>query len=223
MYCVYKITREDGLIYIGKTKLNRLKYRIKDHIKTNKFINYNIEYDVLFYHEDHSLIEDAETFYISIFNSHFKGLNKTKDGKAKNNNSYKFSTYGIKMSNETKNKIRQKSKLNKNNLYALEWRKNLSLEDKKKFSEKLSKIRKGRIFFKKYNEEQIINFLKLYKQKPYIDYNIKSKNGKPMNYERIFCKTYSENFGIKWPQAYKILLGKTLWNPLLEKILDIKF
>lgn len=231
-FCVYLIERNDGLLYIGKTNYKKLKYRIAAHLKgrrnDTRFAIGIKKYEVLYISEDHSLIEDAETFYIKYINTFEKGLNRTKDGKAFNNNSYRFTTYGMSMKEDTKAKIGQKSSARNAALVLQEWRRNLNEEEKLKFFLKMSSIRKGRVPKNaiKYKEKDVIEFYKLFLRRPFIDnVDTKALNGRILTYERLFAKLYSKQFNMSEAQAYNILKNRVeRWKqPILNLIQNMKY
>lgn len=218
MYCVYCITREDGLKYIGKAK--NIKNRISNHKKSKRFYGYKIEYEILFISENHELICDAEEFYINFFDTYNKGLNLTPDGSG-NNYTENFTTFGLKFSNETKNKIKLNHYSKKNNYIPPMLGKTHNNETRKKFSEN----RKGKVSSKKFNEFEIEEILTIYKNKPYIDIaNKKRKNGKYIDYDSAFCITYSKKYNMSIPNMKKIIKGKNLvWKNIFEKIINLKY
>ena len=111
MYCVYVIERDDGLKYVGKTYLEKLKTRMYYHKKSKRFKDHEITCTVLFSSDSHEEVLEKETYYVESLDTFHHGLNKTKDGKAMNTNSYRFTTLGFHMAEETKELIKQKSNL----------------------------------------------------------------------------------------------------------------
>lgn len=218
MYCVYCITRDDGQKYIGKAK--NIKNRILAHKKSKRFFDYNIEYEILFFSEDHDLICDAEEFYINYFDSFHNGLNLTKDGSG-NNYTNKFTTKGFKFSQKSKNKMKLNHYSKKENYKPSMLGRKHSEETKRKFS----KSRKGKVSSKKFDEKTIEEILNLYKSKPFIEIaNKKRKNGKYINYDSAFCIIYAEKYNMSIPNMKKIIKGENIvWKNLYEKILDLKY
>lgn len=216
MYCVYCITRDDGKKYIGKAK--NIKGRISIHKKTKRFKRSDIFYEILFISEDHSLVCDAEEFFVKYFYTFENGLNLTKDGSG-NNYTEKFTTFGLKWSDETKRKIKfnhaDLSK-NKNGM----WGKKHSNDTLIKWS----KLRKNKVWSKKFTEKNIEEILNIFKTTP----NLKSvgtiqKNGKILTYNRAFCKEYCNDYNMSAANMKKIIEGKTLaWKQLFEKIMHSK-
>jgi len=217
LYSVYCITRNDGLRYIGKAK--NIKTRINSHKKSERFKSHDITYEILFQSENHELIEDAEEFYINWFDTYNNGLNKTKNGTG-NHNSPNFTTYGKKYSEKSKQKIKD-NHWSKKGYKPWNLGKTHSIESK----QKMSNLRKGKFWSKKYNEQDVEQFLLLYKTKPNILIaNTVQQNGRLLPYDRAFAKTYAKQFKLHEAIALKILKRKTLvWKPILEKILDSKF
>ena len=218
MYCIYCITREDNQKYIGKAK--NIKRRMSQHKKTKRFLNKIFIYEVLFYSESHELIVDAEKTYITIFDTYNNGLNLTPDGSG-NNYTNKFTTFGLKWSDETKRKISINHYSKKEGYIPSMLGKTHSEEQKQHWS----KIRKGKVHSTKYNTDDIKKLLLLYKTEPFLENANKiQKNGKMLSYDKAFCNTYAEKFNMCAPNMYKIITGKTIaWNPLYEEILNSKY
>ena len=235
-YCVYLIERDDGLKYIGKTKQKTLKYRITDHKNSDKFKDHEIkQYYVLYETEDHDDVLEKETYYTYFYDTFRHGLNKTPDGKSRLGKSYKFTTFGLHLSEETKNKIRIKSKLNNNISNAHKWHNDPEL--RKKAIETMSMTRKGNCYRPlKFNVEDIEKLLILYKSKPEVQYinkkkhnpidkdgNVISKNGKIITYDKTFCTEYAHLFNMTPEGCGNIISGKIAsWKELYEKIINSK-
>jgi|ERR1700747_731819 len=102
MACVYKITRTDGLEYIGIT-INLYK-RIKQHRKSNRFSMGISDVIVLSDNISYEEAEILEEKYINQFDTYKHGLNVTPNGKGLNEGC-KFNTLGHKFSNKSKLKM----------------------------------------------------------------------------------------------------------------------
>lgn len=103
---VYKITRQDGLVYIGITV--DLKKRIAAHTKSHRFKDIPIEKVEILFEGPYRECEVQEEKFIEYFDSYANGLNLTEDGKAKNPDDIIASnwiTYGDKHSKRTKDKM----------------------------------------------------------------------------------------------------------------------
>lgn len=102
MAVVYKLTREDGLSYIGIAKDFQTRY--KEHVSSRRFSKLKIkDYEILF-EGDWSECDLLEEKYIKDYGTYKHGLNCTPTGKGKNPNC-KFNTYGFVFSEESKQKI----------------------------------------------------------------------------------------------------------------------
>ena len=76
----------------------------------------------------------------------------------------------------------------------------------------MSNSRKGRVFSRKINDDQIIEVRKLYTEKPDLrNVDTIMKNGKRMSYIQAFCKEYAEVYDLT-PQGLKRIILKECWN-----------
>lgn len=99
---VYKITRVDGLEYIGITiDPDR---RFKEHKRSDRFKIGIIETIILEECDNYEMAEERETFFIDYYDSYNKGLNCTPQGKGKNEEC-KFNTLGFSYSEASKLKM----------------------------------------------------------------------------------------------------------------------
>jgi hypothetical protein len=212
MWVVYKIKRSDGLQYIGKTNTNRLKKRMYDHGRSERFKNYAFNYEILFETEDHDLVKLKEKYFIEIYDTYHSGLNRSIDGSG-NHNAPNFTTLGIKFSEETKEKIRKKAIGNQRTKGLRH-----SEETKKRWSE----LRKGKVWSKKIDESIVRDLMVEFKNTPIQETTI-SKNGKPLSHLRNFCNKNAEKYKMSSANIKKILSGKTLvWEQIYKEILDTK-
>jgi predicted GIY-YIG superfamily endonuclease len=210
-FYVYKISRVDGLSYIGIT--NNVDKRFKHHRKSNRFSIGILNEEIITETDDYSEAENLEEFYINLYDTWKNGLNYTKDGKGLNGRC-EFNTVGKTHSEETKNKMRE-NHWSKTGKYSPVGKK-LSEETKNKLTAK--KI--GKVSYTKITKIDVIKLLKLYFSKPEIE-NVGEirKNGKPMTYMRAFSKKYHSDFGMSDVGVYKILNGEIgIWKPLLSEI-----
>ena len=213
--CVYKITRNDDLEYIGIT--TNLNDRIYRHSKSKRFKEGIKTVEVL---EDFSTYQEAELkeeFYIQKYNTYRYGLNITPDGKGKNKDT-KFSTFGMKHSSETKKKIGLRTKNRPNGM--------LGKKHSKSTKESWSKLRKGKVWGPvKFRESKVRDILNLYATSPSISgVGETQKNGKKLPYDSAFAKKYHKEFNCTKAWLTKLLRGKFItWNPLVNKILNTKY
>lgn len=215
---VYKITRIDGLEYIGITL--RLKKRFKDHYNSNRFSIGVNRFSVLKVCDTYEEAEKLEELYIQQFDTYYNGLNETIDGKG-NHLSPKFTTKGMTFSEESRRKMSENHWSKKGYKNGMTGRKHN--ENTKK---EWSKLRKGFFWGKRkisknewmkiysdyinenntFSNEYISNFVKKSDKDKALNGDFRkleeliAPNGKPLNYKTIFSKYYSEKYDIT-PQA----------------------
>lgn len=222
MTVVYKLTRADGLEYIGIAK--NFQSRLWKHKRSKRFsvlpiINHEILKEFVNY-------EDALQFEkesIARYDTYLNGLNKTIDGSG-NHKCPSFTTKGRKFSEETKRKISEAATKNQQQKYAQRWYNNLSEEEKRKKHENHSKKTKGVAKPTKIKKEIIIDLFKEYAKKPILEnVNTIQRNGKILTYDRAFSKKYSKIFGINYRQTYLLITNKVLaWQSLYNEIINTK-
>lgn len=105
---VYKITRTDGLEYIGIT--NKMKTRMYYHKKSARFSKGISNIQILRECTTYQEAELLEESFISLYDTYHNGLNITIDGKGKNGKEVKFNTLGHVYSEESRKKMRESSK-----------------------------------------------------------------------------------------------------------------
>ena len=141
---IYRVTRADGLSYIGNTL--DYKKRMRDHAKTARFANGIASHEILFT-GPYSECERLEEFFIDMYDTWKSGLNVTNDGKGKNPNT-RFNTFGMPCLPETREKI---SSANKGRRSGLPGPKH-SDEQKKKWS----RMRSGRVWGRQVLTESVV-------------------------------------------------------------------
>lgn len=215
MAIVYKITRIDGLEYIGITV--NLKKRLRDHSKSKRFEQGIKEY-VILYEGDYSACESLEEKFIVEYDTYHNGLNVTKSGKGNHNYADKFNTLGLKPTEETKRKISESNKKAKLNKIA--WNKGKtgyhihSIEARASMSQKLKGSKNGRAVL---SEEIVRTIVKEFETRPHLDCaGIVQKNGVEMSYEWAFSKNYSSKYGIV-PATMMRLLRKKIWKHVWQE------
>lgn len=211
-WVVYKISRSDGKIYIGKTSVERYKKRMYDHKRSKRFINYEFKVEILYKTLCHDNVLEKEKQFIESFDSYHNGLNESIDGSG-NHLALNFTTLGVKFSEETKQKISQKAKGNRRALGLVH-----SEETKKIWSEK----RKGKVWSKKFSVTQIRTLMTDFKVFPVSEIST-SKNGRPLSHLRNFCNKNAKKYNMSNKTMENILSGKTIaWEHLYKEILDTK-
>lgn len=110
MYYVYKITRKDGMSYIGITL--HLKKREREHLKTKRFEMGITSMEVLYETDSYEDCGEMEEKMIALHDTHKNGLNITATGKGllKNADGKAYNTLGHKYSDETRKKMSQQRK-----------------------------------------------------------------------------------------------------------------
>lgn len=204
---VYKITRNDGLEYVGIT-VDPNK-RFYNHKRSERFSEGIKGIQILKECDGYDEAQKFEEQFINQFDTYNNGLNKTKSGKGCGHNSPKFTTLGYKFSEGSKRKMSENhwTKLGFEN--GMKGKKH-SEEVKKKWS----KLRKGVVwgpvsfdmrFVEKMREEyenETINFdeefIKQHVKKSHIDLvgklpidKLVMKSGKPLTYKSLFTTHYS--------------------------------
>mgnify|MGYP003588471810 CR=1 FL=1 len=221
---VYKITRSDGLEYIGTT-INPNK-RLREHLKSKRFDSGILKFEIVDQTEDYQTALKLEEDYITEFDTYKNGLNLTPNGgKLKDNG--KFNTKGIKFSDETKDKM----KLN-------HWSKTgtYSQSGRVLSPDSVNKIRSkqlGRCHNpnqRKLTEENVQYILKVYSnnmvqftpeflrkfvtisQKPIVETlqfsELKAQNGKPITLEKLYSEYFAELFNVTSNTIRAVLNGK---------------
>jgi|SRR5208283_3853124 len=216
---VYKLTREDGLEYIGVTI--RLNNRLNAHrkslrFKMKKIANVTIlgEFDS---YEKARLFEEES---IKRFDTFKNGLNVTETGGGYEQKHLNFGTRGYIFSPKSRALMSKRAK-DRNAASSLrEWWANASEERKLLSIEKMSKVRKGRSTKTTISEETIRSLYILYAKRPYIEgVGSKLKNGKILTYESAFSNMYAERFKMTNTHVRNLIKGKLLvWRNLYETI-----
>lgn len=225
---VYKITRKDGLSYIGIT-IDPEK-RFKNHRKSDRFSIGIDKIEILNICDNYEDAEELEEKYISLHDTYENGLNLTETGKG----AYKhesFNTLGFKFSNESKSKMSTSAKKRGSNNTGYKH----SCETKKK----LSGIRKGKNFcprkisvednmkiYESYKNDEIIfknDFIKKFikkNQRENIDNlkfsDLKSPNGKPLEKIVLYSHHYANIHKVSHSTIRKIIKQKGKTSPDYE-------
>lgn len=187
MFYIYCLKDSKGIIkYIGQTK--NPKVRETDH-KRNKPVH---TFEVL---KTTFIAEEARDFEINCiekYNTYKTGWNRSPGGEG-------FDNYDRKGIGGVK----------KNNI---PWNKGIKNCFSEETIKKMKCTRKGRVFSRKINDEQIKEIRNLYQEKPHLqDVGLTMKNGKKMSYIQAFCKKYAKNYNLS-PQAIKKIILKECWK-----------
>lgn len=221
MTYVYKITRIDGLEYIGIT--NRLNARINEHSKSSRFSLGVSKFEVLDECSTYKEAELKEEYYIEKYNTHKHGLNLTSDGKGLNGKC-DFNTLGFKFSSDSRAKMSVSAKAR-----GVPCGRVVSKETR----EKMSKVRKGKSFYLKISFEtkkQIINayvsrdtsFITVELLKSVVSVrniqnvtidnyeNFKFKSGHDITYRSLFVQHWAKQINCSKTMIRNIINGKFL-------------
>lgn len=114
IFVVYKITRDDGQMYIGTTIQDRLKNRMSAHKNSKRFKNRNFKFEILEESNIKKYIDEREVYYINEFDTYENGLNNSVNGKG-NHLSVNFTTLNYKYGTESKTLM---SATRKGNIYS---------------------------------------------------------------------------------------------------------
>lgn len=214
MAVIYKLTREDGLGYIGIT--TNLGKRLSSHRRSKRFSELKIQSTDILFEGTYEECDALEEKYIQEHDTFKNGLNLTNKGKGKNDTD-KFNTYGYKYSEESKKKMSEsaKSRTDRPTGYSH------SDETKKKWSE----LRKGKVWGPtKLDKDQIISDWNDYNpslqdmQELISKTNNKDgksyfKNGREFSYMKgklvLFKRIKSKEYGVT-PEAIKGIINDTI-------------
>lgn len=193
-YIVYKLTRDDGKMYIGTTSRNRLRTRLTCHRKHKRFVGHTFEFEVL----EESDTKDVwlkESHYIAKFDTFHNGLNLTWSGRGQHHASPNFSTHGYVFSEESRRKMSVSAKR-----AIAEGRKRLWNKGVKNCfsSEVVDKIRKGN------RGKRVSRSLSIDQQDEIINrygetvdgVGVVQKNGRRLSYIRAFALKMAPLYGV---------------------------
>ena len=107
MAIVYKLTRSDGLEYIGVTK--NLRKRLNSHKNSKRFSEKTIVQVQVLFDGDYVECEALEEKFIEQYGTYTNGLNLTAKGKGKSE-TCRFNTLGYKFSDESRKRMSESSK-----------------------------------------------------------------------------------------------------------------
>lgn len=218
MYLVYKITRDDGALYIGTTSLSRIKIRMNQHAKHKRFESHNFEYEILFQSTNYDLVQSMEEKFIYEYNTFYDGLNETIDGSG-NHLSNKFTTLGFNYSDESKKKMSENhwSKTGKvpwnkgkRGCFTDETIKQMSLKRKGVRPKGLTKLTETDVLKIKYDYINRVNLGELtqsLRNGKSLSVGDVMANGRVLTYENAFCKEYSVHYGVTRQAIYHIIKG----------------
>ena len=205
VYIVYKITRDDGKLYIGTTIMDRLKNRISQHKTTDRFKNHQFYLEIIEYSTSKEYIDMKEEYYIKQLDTYNSGLNESINGKG-NHFSDKFTTLGFKYSKKSRQKMSKSAKNRVAKLGAQFKGKKHSSQTKKNFSD----IRKGKIVQYKISKKIYEKIRKEFEATKQNYASFISKNGKILTEQRQFAKNVCKKYNISVNMIVNILNHKVL-------------
>lgn len=210
MGCVYKLTRSDGLSYIGIT--DNLNKRFKSHSRSLRFQGNIVSCEILYYgnYKECSALEPQFILEHDTFNS---GLNMTKSGRGKSDTT-KFSMLGLTHTEKTKKKISDKAKQSFQNGRKM-WNSGggkFSIES----INKMSKTRSGNIYSSKLSLNDVCFIRNMFKYS--VQFGMLNgvgkiqRNGRKLNSHRAFVNQYKtfliDMYNISDVQLYNIVAKK---------------
>jgi hypothetical protein len=221
MALVYKITRDDGLEYIGICN-SKLDIRISQHSKTQRFKNRITNVIVLIKDISYEKAESVEQYFIEYYNTYNKGLNLTFNGKGKNKNT-KFNTYGHVFTDESKKKMSENHRLKRGYTHSMLGKKHTETSKLK-----MSIMRKNKYWgTRKITKDQINEIKTAYKnlsihidnskirrlvkknQKELVEHysldQLVTPNGKPLTQKILYCDYFSNLYQVSRTRIRQIL------------------
>ena len=187
MYYIYFLKDLDGKVkYVGQTQ--NLDSRKREHKRNKPPHTFEINEQI----DIPERAKEKEIFYIEKFDTFKNGWNKSTGGEG-------FDSYerkgvgGVKKGN-------------------IPWNKGIKDCFSEETIKKMSNSRKGRVFSRKINDEQIREIRKLYNEKPNLqNVDVVMKNGRKLSYIQAFCKEYAKDYNLT-PQGIKRIILKECWT-----------
>lgn len=215
-YIVYKLTRDDNVLYIGTTNTQRYSKRMGEHKNHKRFKNHSFKDEILEKSTDYDYIQSKEADYIENYDTYKNGLNDTINGSG-NHLSQKFTTKGYKFSDQQRKNMsiagRGKHSGKNNGMYG----RNHTRESKTIMSKK----RIGVSFPKILTQENVNQIRKNFKEQKFINETYLSGNGKEyiigdtlqngikLNYLTVFSKIEAKEYNISSQLIRAIIQNKT--------------
>jgi len=187
MYYIYFLKDLDGKVkYVGQTQ--NLDSRRREHKRNKPPHKFEISEQI----DNSEKAKEAEIFHIEKFDTFKNGWNKSTGGEG-------FDDYERKGIGGAKKGT-------------IPWNKGVKNCFSEETIEKMSNSRKGRVFSRKINDDQIREIRKLYNEKPELQ-NVGAimKNGKRLSYIQAFCKEYAKDYNLT-PQEIKRIILKECWT-----------
>ena len=194
--------------YIGSTTSRKFGYRMGQHKRSKKFSESDFDSKIIFECDSYDQCLDMEESMISYYDTYQNGLNKTRNG-AGNHCSPKFTTKGLKFSEETRAKI---AAAGRRKTPKIGWKHSEEIKahwSKTRSGEKHSVL----------NEETARKIITLYLSKPHIETAGKRHSkgyGRTATYESAFSRFYASEFGVKF-YVIKNLICRKSWKVLWDE------
>ena len=187
MYYIYFLRDLNGKVkYVGQTQ--NLDSRKREHKRNKPPHTFIISEQI----DISEKAKEVEIFYIEKFDTFKNGWNKSTGGEGFDNYERK-GIGGVKKG-------------------TVPWNKGIKNCFSEETIEKMSNSRKGRVFSRKINDEQIREIRKLYNEKPDLkNVGVVMKNGKKLSYIQAFCKEYAKDYNLT-PQGIKRIILKECWS-----------
>jgi hypothetical protein len=187
MYYIYFLKNLNGEVkYVGQTQ--NLDIRKREHKRNKPQHTFEIGEEI----DIPERAKEKEIFYIEKFDTFKNGWNKSTGGEGFDNYERK-GIGGVKKGN-------------------IPWNKGMKNCFSKETVEKMSNSRKGRVFNRKIDDDQIRSIRKLYNEKPNLqNVGMIMRNGKKMSYVQAFCKEYAEQYNLT-PQGLKRIVLNECWK-----------
>lgn len=204
-YILYKITRSDGEIYIGTTHNKGFDKRMTAHKKTDRFIEYTIDIDILEHSDNYEYIQKLESEYIKLFDSYHNGLNESCDGKG-SHCAPNFTTKGYKYSDESRKRMSDSAKVRiQRDGNSFKGRTHTQIT-----KNKISAAKKGKRNTSKLTKEQVIEIINIYNNRPSIEgVGVVMRNGVKMSYKQAFSLKYCNVYNVSSQCIILIIEGKS--------------
>lgn len=236
MAVVYKITRGDGLEYVGIT--TNLKSRLYSHQKSERF-SMGIQRTEVLYESTYENCQDAEPIYISVFDTYKNGLNVTPDGKGNHKESTSFNTYGYKFSEKSKklmgDRKRGRTQMSIPGVGTYIWcdrndidhyislgyvhgNKNSKCVHSEEYKQRLRIERMGSKGHNAILNEVIVReIIREYTSgTELVGVGVVQRNGKKLSYEQAFCLQKSEKYGVS-SAVLRTIVRKKCWKHVWEE------
>jgi hypothetical protein len=197
-HILYKITRSDGQQYIGTTIDYRLKNRMSQHKLSDRFKDYDFEYEILLESDDRLVIQMTEENAINEYDTFNNGLNSTKGGKGYGHNSSLFTTFGYKFDDQSRQKmsLAAKERAKREGFEVRSNRTKKFYSDNPEVREKMSKNRRGKKGPFKLNDDDIKLLKEQYSTFNHPDIGKKAKNGRTLTKQRLFANFIAQFFNV---------------------------